>query len=192
LERKPAPLLAPAPPTSDRPDGTVGSRGSCGDQSSLRLPRLSGLDLLSSPLDVHAEGLACESEVSVPVARGPCAAAACEPADADEPDAGASDDDDAGDEADVAAAAATADAAAAATAVDPVGVAGDTFSKSYVSVSLSEASNSSMTSRIVRGRRFASFANICMTRVPSSGGICRVGTRVGTRSSMARFLSKCG
>jgi hypothetical protein len=132
--------------------------------------------------------------VLVTVARDPCAAAACEPADADESDAAASDDDvdDVGDEADVAAAAATADAAAAATAVDPVGVAGDTFSKSYVSVSLSEASNSSMTSRIVRGRRLASFANICMTRVPSSGGICRVGTRVGTRSSMARFLSKCG
>jgi len=175
----PADNAPPLGATPDNSDGMVGSRGVSGVQSSLRLPRLSGLALLSRPSDVQAEGFACESAVLASCALEACAAVACDTgADgADGADAGICDAD-------------PADAAAA--TVDAVGVAGDTFSKSYVSVSLSAASNSSITSRIVRGRRFGSFANICMTRVPSRGGICRVGTRVGTRSSIARFLSKCG
>jgi hypothetical protein len=40
-----------------------------------------------------------------------------------------------------------------------------------VSVSLSAASNSSMTSLIDRGRFFGSFANMFMTNVAKSGGI---------------------
>jgi hypothetical protein len=68
----------------------------------------------------------------------------------------------------------------------------ETFSKSKVSVSLSAASSSSIISRIVRGRSFGSLASMRVTSDVSSGGICRVGTRSGTRSSIARFLSKCG
>ena len=134
-------------------------------KSSLRLPRLSGVARLSCNSGVHADCFASASGVLVAVARDACAFPAS--------------DEDCEDS-----------ACNAAADIDAVGV--ETFSKSNVSVSLSAASNSSMTSRIVRGRRLGSFANMCITRAPSSGGICRVGTRGGTRSSIARFLSKWG
>lgn len=175
--RTPAPLLVGAPSLSlGRRLATGLSLGpglpfdigsSAGVKSSLRLPRLSEVARLSCDSRVHTTWFARASGVLVAVARAACAF----PASGEDCEDSACD---------------------AAVEIDAVGTGGETFSKSNVSVSLSAASNSSMTSRIVRGRRLGSFANICITSAPSKGGICRVGTRVGTRSSMARFLSKWG
>ncbi len=52
----------------------------------------------------------------------------------------------------------------------------DSAMNSNANVSLSEASSSSITSRIERGRSEARFASIRITSLPSTGGICRVGT----------------
>jgi hypothetical protein len=67
---EPVPLPEPAAP--DRAGEMVGSRGTCdsGVQSSLRLPRLSGLDLRSWLSGVHVDGFPEESDELVVRARG--------------------------------------------------------------------------------------------------------------------------